>query len=307
MMMQIIVNENNAGSRVDSYLAEYTENLSRAFIQKLILNGDILVDGKKVKSNYRLSNGQVIEYSIPEPVPVEIIPEDLELDIIYEDDDIIIVNKGKDMVVHPAAGHLSGTLVNALMHHCSRNGLSGINGELRPGIVHRIDKDTTGILVVCKNDIAHRLISEQLKIHSIKRSYMAIVYGVFNEKKGRIAAPIGRHPTDRKKMSVNSRNGKEAITNYEVIEEFAGKYSLIRCDLETGRTHQIRVHMASIHHPLVGDTVYGPDKDPFKLQGQALHAFLLGFIHPTTKKYVEFSSPLPDYYINLIDKLRRMT
>ncbi len=301
-----VVCEKDSDKRIDIFLTEKEEGVSRSFIQKLISTGNVTVDNKPVKANFKLSQGQQVSYDIPEPVAVEIKPEDIELDIRYEDDDIIIVNKGKDMVVHPAAGHNSGTLVNALMNHCKDGGLSGINGELRPGIVHRIDKDTTGVLVVCKNDNAHRFICEQMKVHSIKRSYMAIVYGIFKEKKGVINAPIGRHPIDRKKMAINHKNGKDAITEYEVLEEIGNKYSLVRCDLKTGRTHQIRVHMASINHPLLGDTVYGPSKDIFSQQGQVLHAYVLGFIHPATKEYVEFSSELPEYFSNLLNKLRKM-
>jgi len=229
------------------------------------------------------------------------VAQEMPLDIVYEDDDVILINKPKGMVVHPAAGHYTGTLVNGLMHHCKDN-LSGINGVLRPGIVHRIDMDTTGILIACKNDIAHQKISEQLKEHSITRRYRALVYGVIKEDEGVVNAPIGRHPIDRKKMAINLKNGKNAITHYRVLERFR-EYTYIECELETGRTHQIRVHMASLHHPLVGDQVYGPEKNPFHLQGQCLHAMVLGFVHPRTHEYMEFCTDLPQYFSELLKKL----
>ena len=229
----------------------------------------------------------------------------MPLDILYEDEDVILINKPKGMVVHPAAGHYEGTLVNGLMHHC-REQLSGINGVMRPGIVHRIDMDTTGVLIVCKNDLAHNSIAEQLKVHSITRKYYAVVFGSLKDDEGTIRAPIGRHPNDRKKMSINSKNGKDAVTHYKVLERFHG-YTLVECRLETGRTHQIRVHMASIGHPLLGDQVYGPAKQPFRLQGQTLHAGVLGFLHPRTGEYMEFSAPLPKYFEELLEKLRRLT
>ena len=232
-------------------------------------------------------------------------PENIPLDILYEDQDIIMINKPKQMVVHPAPGHYSGTLVNALMYHCG-NELSGINGCMRPGIVHRIDMDTTGSLVICKNDKAHQSLSEQLKVHSIRRIYVAIVHGNIKEDSGTVNAPVGRHPTDRKKMSTHCKNGREAITHYKVLERF-GDYTYIQCELETGRTHQIRVHMASIGHPLLGDEVYGPKKCPFKgLQGQTLHARTLGIIHPSTGEYLEVNAPLPEYFIELLDRLRNI-
>ena len=231
----------------------------------------------------------------------DIIPEDIPLDIVYEDDDIIIVNKPKGMVVHPAPGHATGTLVNALMYHFGKEGLSSINGEFRPGIVHRIDMNTTGILVVCKNDKAHKSLSEQLKVHSITRKYYAIVCNNISEDEGTVNLPIGRHPKDRKKMAINYKNGRDAVTHYKVLERLGNnKYAFIECQLETGRTHQIRVHMASIHHPILGDDVYGPANCPFKLTGQTLHAGVLGFIHPTTGEYVEFKSELPEYFNKLL-------
>lgn len=241
---------------------------------------------------------------LPEPEELNVEPENIPLDILYEDDDLLVVNKPKGMVVHPAAGHSSGTLVNAVLYHC-RGNLSGINGVLRPGIVHRIDMDTTGALVICKSDFAHQSLAEQLSVHSITRKYRAIVHGNLKEDEGTVRGAIGRHPTDRKKMAINERNGKPAVTHYRVLERF-GNYTYIECQLETGRTHQIRVHMASIGHPLLGDAVYGPKKCPVKnLQGQTLHAMVLGFIHPRTGAYMEFEAPLPEYFSNLLLQFRK--
>ena len=276
---------------------------SRSYIQKLMKDGHVYVNGKAVKANYKLAYDDMITVEIPDLVEPDIVPENIPLDILYEDDDILIVNKPKGMVVHPAAGHYSGTLVNALMYHCGES-LSGINGVMRPGIVHRIDMDTTGSLLVCKNDQAHQKLAEQLKVHSIKRVYHAIVCGNLKEDSGTIDAPIGRHPVDRKKMSINYQNGREAVTHYQVLERF-GDYTYISCRLETGRTHQIRVHMASIRHPLLGDNVYGPQKCPFKLQGQTLHAKILGITHPTTGEYMEFDAPLPEYFEDLLGRMRQ--
>ena len=303
-MKEFFTVENQDGERIDRYLSEELADRSRSYIQKLIKENYVTVNQKPVKANYRLSLGDRVEIDLPEAKEPDIKPEDIPLDILYEDKDIIIVNKPKQMVVHPAPGHYSQTLVNALMYHCGSD-LSGINGTMRPGIVHRIDMDTTGSLVACKNDMAHQSLSRQLKEHSIRRIYVAIVHGNIKEEYGTVNAPIGRHPTERKKMSIHSRNGREAITHYQVLERF-GNYTYIQCELETGRTHQIRVHMASLGHPLLGDGVYGPKKCPFPhLQGQTLHARTLGIIHPRTGEYLEVNAPLPAYFIELLDKLRK--
>lgn len=291
------------GERLDKFLAEELSEMSRSHIQKLIKDGHISVNQKPVKANYKLNAGDEIAVSVPEPEIPDILPEDIPLDIIYEDDDILIVNKPKGMVVHPAPGHYRGTLVNAIMYHC-RDNLSGINGVTRPGIVHRIDMDTTGSLLICKNDRAHQSLAEQLKEHSITRKYHAIVHGNLKEDTGTVNAPIGRHPVDRKKMSIHAPNGRHAVTHYRVLERF-GNYTYIECQLETGRTHQIRVHMSSIGHPILGDTVYGPAKPPFKLEGQTLHAKVLGIVHPTTGEYMEFDAPLPEYFVNLLKNLKK--
>ena len=288
--------------RIDRFLGSRLEQVSRSYLQKLVKDGAVLVNGKPVKSSYKVENGDRIRLEIPDAVEPEIEAEPMALDILYEDSDIILINKPKGMVVHPAAGHYSGTLVNGLMAHC-KNELSGINGVMRPGIVHRIDMDTTGVLIVCKNDKAHNAIAEQLKVHSITRKYYAIVHGVLKADTGTVNAPIGRHPVDRKKMSINEKNGKEAVTHYRVLQRFR-RFTFVECQLETGRTHQIRVHMASIGHPLLGDQVYGPAKVPFSgLQGQTLHAGVLGIIHPSTGEYMEFTAPLPAYFEALLKKL----
>lgn len=286
------------GQRIDKFLSETLPEYSRSFIQKVVKDGGVLVDEKCVKSNYKLSAGQILKLNVPELVEPDIVPEDIPLDILYEDDDIIVVNKPKGMVVHPAAGHYTGTLVNALMYHC-RDNLSGINGVTRPGIVHRIDMNTTGVLVACKNDAAHVFLSEQLAVHSITRKYNAIVHNSFKDNSGTVDAPIGRHQIDRKKMAIDYKNGRNAVTHYSVISNY-GKYAHIECQLETGRTHQIRVHMSSIGHPLLGDDVYGSGKSPYRLEGQTLHARVLGFVHPSTGKYMEFEAPLPDYFKEII-------
>lgn len=287
--------------RIDRYLTEMLPEQSRSFFQKLIRDGFVMVNHIIVKVNYRLKTGDVIEIDIPDAVPTEIVPENIPLDILYEDDDLLIVNKPKGMVVHPAVGHSTGTLVNAIMYHCQGN-LSGINGEIRPGIVHRIDKDTTGSLIICKNDEAHRNIAEQIKEHSVTRRYVGVVAGTFSEESGTVEGAIGRHPNDRKRMTINEKNGKPAVTHYRVLQTLKGA-SFMEFELETGRTHQIRVHMVSISHPLLGDTVYGNSKNPYKLQGQALHARTIGFIHPTTGEYIEVSAPIPEYMTELVRKL----
>lgn len=290
------------GERIDKCISNYLESLSRSYIQKIIKDGKAYVNDAVVKANYKVKVDDKVQFEIPDCEEPDIPPQDIPLDILYEDKDILIVNKPKDMVVHPAPGHYEGTLVNAIMFHC-KDELSGINGVLRPGIVHRIDKDTTGSIIICKNDEAHRKIARQLKEHSITRKYRAIVYGRIMEEEGTVNAPIGRHPTDRKKMAINEKNGKPAVTHYKVLERF-DKYTYIECQLETGRTHQIRVHMTSIGHPLLGDEVYGNAKCLFKLEGQTLHAMTIGFIHPTTGEYVEYEAPLPEYFEHLLQILR---
>ena len=290
------------GERIDKCISNYLESLSRSYIQKIIKYGKAYVNDAVVKANYKVKVDDKVQFEIPDCEEPDIPPQDIPLDILYEDKDILIVNKPKDMVVHPAPGHYEGTLVNAIMFHC-KDELSGINGVLRPGIVHRIDKDTTGSIIICKNDEAHRKIAQQLKEHSITRKYRAIVYGRIMEEEGTVNAPIGRHPTDRKKMAINEKNGKPAVTHYKVLERF-DKYTYIECQLETGRTHQIRVHMTSIGHSLLGDEVYGNAKCPFKLEGQTLHAMTIGFIHPTTGEYVEYEAPLPEYFEHLLQILR---
>ena len=289
------------GEHIDKYLSEQLEDMTRSHIQKLIKENMVRVNGMAVKSNFKLSASDQIEVEIPELKEPDILPENIPLDILYEDQDILVVNKPKGMVVHPAPGHYTGTLVNAIMYHCKDN-LSGINGVMRPGIVHRIDMDTTGSLLICKNDRAHQALAEQLKEHSITRKYHAIVHGRLKEDEGTIDKPIGRHPIDRKKMSVHCTNGREAITHYRVLKRFQ-QFTYIECQLETGRTHQIRVHMSSIGHPILGDQIYGPAKCPYKLQGQTLHAKVLGITHPITGEYMEFDAPLPDYFQALLEKM----
>ncbi len=288
--------------RIDKCISNYMENLSRSYIQKIIKDGNVYVNDVVIKANYRAKADDRVRFTIPDSVEPDIPAQDIPLDILYEDADFLIVNKPKNMVVHPAPGHYEGTLVNAVMFHC-KDRLSGINGVMRPGIVHRIDKDTTGSVIVCKNDEAHNAIAALLKTHDITRKYRAIVYGNVKAEQGTVDAPIGRHPSDRKKMAVNEKNGKHAVTHYQVLERF-GQYTYIECQLETGRTHQIRVHMASIGHPLLGDTVYSNRKAPFRLEGQVLHAMTLGFIHPGSGEYVEFEAPLPAYFENLLSVLR---
>lgn len=288
--------------RIDRFLSGYLADLSRSYIQKLLKIGAIRVNGKTVKANYKLNAGDKIQVMIPDPEPMDVLPEDIPLDILYEDDDILIVNKPKGMVVHPSPGHYSHTLVNAILYHCGSR-LSGINGILRPGIVHRIDMDTTGSILICKNDYSHQILAQELKEHSITRRYHAIVHGNLKKDTGTVNAPIGRHPADRKKMSAKAPNGRHAVTYYRVLERF-GSYTYIECELETGRTHQIRVHMASVGHPILGDAVYGPSKCPYRLQGQTLHAKILGIRHPSTGEYMEFDAPLPEYFTDLLKRLR---
>lgn len=299
-----IVSENESGVRLDKYLSCQMPDMTRSFLQKLIKEEQVLVNGQIQKANYKLKSAQEVLISIPPAENISVVPENLPLDILYEDDDILIVNKPKGMVVHPSAGHENGTLVNAVLYHC-KDSLSGINGEIRPGIVHRIDKDTTGSLIICKNDVSHLCVAKQLKEHSITRIYRGIVSGNVREITGRIENNIGRHGTDRKKMAVVPNGGKTAITNYTVLKQWkSAAYMEFR--LETGRTHQIRVHMANIGHPLLGDTVYGNSKNPYKLEGQTLHAMTIGFIHPRSGEYLEVSAPLPDYFQELIKKFDYM-
>lgn len=289
--------------RLDKWLAGAVSGLSRSYIQKCIKEGQALVNGMPGKANYRLRVDDEVSFSIPEAVEPEIAAEDIPLSILYEDGDVLVVDKPKGMVVHPAPGHYSGTLVNAVLYHC-KGQLSGINGVLRPGIVHRIDRDTTGSLIICKNDQAHQTIAAQLKAHSLNRSYRAIVHGVVAQEDGTVDAPIGRDEKDRKRMTVNQKNGRPAITHYRVLERFQ-EHTYIECRLETGRTHQIRVHMTSIGHPLLGDEVYGARKSPFHLEGQTLHAYMLGFLHPTNGEYVEVTAPLPAYFQKLLEILKK--
>lgn len=299
-LIHLDADENWMDERIDKFLSAQLPEQSRSYLQKIIKEGSVLVNGSSVKASYRMDDQDEVTIDLPELKEPEIEAENIPLDILYEDDDLLMVNKPKGMVVHPSAGHTTGTLVNAVMYHCKED-LSGINGVMRPGIVHRIDKDTTGVLVICKNDKAHNFVAEQLKEHSITRKYRAIVNGVIKEDEGMVNAPIGRHPTERKKMAINEKNGKHAVTHYRVLERFAN-HTYIECQLETGRTHQIRVHMASLHHPLLGDTVYGSQKNPYHLEGQTLHAMVLGLIHPSTGSYLEVTAPLPEYFQKLLKR-----
>lgn len=297
-----LITEEYENERLDKALSDLTDDtVSRSYLQKLIKENQIFVNDKPQKASYRLKVEDYVAFTIPDQAEPDILPEDIPLDILYEDNDVIVVNKPKDMVVHPAAGHFEHTLVNGLLFHC-KDSLSGINGVLRPGIVHRIDKDTTGSIIACKNDNAHKKIAEQLKEHTIVRRYHAIVLGNLKEDSGTIHTMIGRHPDDRKKMAVVTAGGKEAITHYRVLERF-GRYTYIECRLETGRTHQIRVHMAHLGHPLLGDEVYGRKDGSFHLQGQTLHAKILGFTHPVSGEYIETDAPLPEYFTKILEKL----
>lgn len=310
--LKLIVEEGKSDCRLDIYLAEKTD-FSRSYIQKLIKGEQVTVNGNLIsKVKVPVSFRDKIVIVVPEKKELEIVPEKMDLDILYEDSDVLVVNKPKDMVVHPSAGHTHHTLVNGLLYHCKGN-LSGINGVLRPGIVHRIDKDTTGALIICKNDKAHQSLAEQLQVHSITRKYNAIVYNNFTEDTGTISASIGRHPIDRKKMAVVPEGkGKKAITHYRVLDHLNHEFNHIECQLETGRTHQIRVHMSHIHHPLLGDEIYGPKSISKKnanlydkyLKGQALHARILGFQHPTSNQYVEVEAPMPQYFVALLNRLK---
>lgn len=299
--IEFIVEHENSGTRIDSFLSDKVEDKSRSYFQGLIEEGNVLVNGNVKKSNYKLKENDKIEVMFPEATELEVIAQDIPLDIIYEDSDVIVINKPQDMVVHPAPGNYEGTLVNGLLFHCKD--LSGINGIIRPGIVHRIDKDTSGVLVIAKNDNSHNKLSEQLKDHSMTRTYYALVEGKIKNDSGVVDMPLGRNPKDRLKMAI-VKDGKRAVTHYEVLERYES-CTLVKCNLETGRTHQIRVHMAYIGHPLVGDKVYGYKKQRFKLQGQMLHAKKLGFIHPKSNEYVEFESELPKYFKDVLKKLEK--
>lgn len=294
----------DGGIRLDKLLAAHLDGISRSAIQNLIADGRVTAGGRPLAKSAKLSAGQIVTVSMPEPVELDVLPEDIPLDIVYEDVDMLVVNKPKGMVVHPAPGNYTGTLVNALLCHCGES-LSGINGVLRPGIVHRIDKDTSGLLLVAKNDMAHRSLAEQIQSHSLTREYRAIVYGNLKNDIGTVNAPIGRHPSERKKMAVhlNSPGAREAVTHYFVEERLQG-FTYLRLRLETGRTHQIRVHMAYTGHPVAGDPVYGPKKIITQLNGQCLHAGLIGFIHPRSGEYMEFSESLPEYFSAFLQKLR---
>ena len=291
------------GERTDAFLARTVDGLTRSAAQRLLEDGAVTLRGKPLKKNYKTTPGDVLEVVLPDPEPVDVLPQNIPLDVVYEDQDVIVVNKPVGMVVHPAPGHPDGTLVNALLYHCG-NTLSGINGELRPGIVHRIDRDSSGLIIAAKNDKAHLALAEQLQDHSLARVYEAIAVGGFREDCGTVDAPIGRHPVDRKRMAIDPKNGRRAVTHWTVLERFSGGYTHIQCQLETGRTHQIRVHMASTGHPLLGDVVYGNKKPYPGLAGQCLHARKLRFLHPSTGELVEVECPLPDWFQTILQKLR---
>ena len=301
----MVLTADRSGERADAALARLAPDLTRSAAQRLLEEGRVLREGRPLRKNDKLQAGDVLALDLPEPQPVALEPEDIPLDIVYEDKDLLVINKPKGLVVHPAAGHWSGTLVNALLYHC-RDSLSGINGELRPGIVHRIDKDTSGLLIVAKNDFAHQALAAQLQDHTLARTYVCLVVGGVREDSGVIDAPIGRHPTDRKKMAVTEKNSRHAVTHWRVLERFPG-YTLLECKLETGRTHQIRVHMAYRNHPIVGDTVYGRPKPELGQDSQCLHARALTFRHPRTGETMTLTCPLPDYFTRLLEALRRRT
>ena len=304
-MSDKIITAETGGIRIDKFLADSVPDISRSSIVNLIDTGNILVNEKQINKKYKLSVGDIIKIEIPEPVPDEAKAENIALDLIYEDDDLLVVNKPKGMVVHPAPGNYEGTLVNALLFHC-KDSLSGINGVMRPGIVHRIDKDTSGLLIVAKNDLSHTILAGQIKEHSFTREYEAVVFGNLKEENGTVDAPIGRNPIDRKKMCITTKNSKNAVTHYSVICRYKG-YTHIKCILETGRTHQIRVHMASLGHPVAGDLVYGVKNEKTDFTGQCLHARKIGFIHPRTGEYMEFTSDLPDYFKKFLRKLENIS
>ena len=300
--MEIYVNTENVGKRIDTFISGNISEMTRSAVQGIIEKNKVLVNGRPVNKNYKLKSGDNITVEIPEPQVMDAIPENIPLEIVYEDNDLLVVNKPKGMVVHPAHANYNGTLVNALLYHCGES-LSGINGVIRPGIVHRIDKNTSGLLIVAKNDRSHIRLAEQIKEHSFTREYEAIASGYFRETSGTIEAPIGRHKTDRKKMCVTTENSRHAVTHYTVIRQYAG-YAHVKLRLETGRTHQIRVHLSYIGHAVLGDDVYGK---PYKnIDGQCLHARKIGFVHPTTEEYMEFTSELPDYFRKILDKLEKM-
>ena len=301
-MTKLTRTADQAGERADAFLARTVEDLTRSAAQRLLEDGAVTLSGKALKKNYKTTPGDVLEVVLPDPEPVDVVPQNIPLDVVFEDSDVIVINKPVGMVVHPAPGHPDGTLVNALLYHCGDT-LSGINGELRPGIVHRIDRDTSGLIIAAKNDKAHLVLAEQLQDHSLARVYEAIAVGGFREDSGTVDAPIGRHPVDRKRMSIDPKNGRRAVTHWTVLERFSG-YTHIQCQLETGRTHQIRVHMASTGYPLLGDVVYGNKKPYPGLAGQCLHARKLKFIHPSTGKLVEVECPLPDWFVTILKKLR---
>lgn len=297
-----IAEKEHTGTRLDRFLSQMEQELTRSALQKLIEDGMVTVDEKSPSKNYKLREGDRVTVTIPDPVLPEAVPEDIPLDIVYEDGDLLVVNKPRGMVVHPASGNYSGTLVNALLYHCG-DSLSGINGVMRPGIVHRIDKDTSGLLIVAKNDFSHRLLAEQIKEHSFTRKYQAVVVGNIKDDEGTVNAPIGRHPTERKKMAVTLKNSRDAVTHYRVIKRYSG-YTHVELTLETGRTHQIRVHMASLGHPVAGDPVYGGKNYLKSLNGQCLHAYFISFVHPRTGKVLTLTAPLPDYFTGFLSTLR---
>ena len=302
-MAALTLTADRAGERADSLLCRLVPGLTRSGAQRLLERGAVTLDGRSVRKNDRPAPGQVLEVLLPDPQPIAVLPQNIPLDVIYEDGDVIVVNKPVGLVVHPAPGHPDGTLVNALLYHC-KNSLSGINGELRPGIVHRIDRDTSGLIIAAKNDRAHLALAAQLQDHSLARTYEAVALGGLPEESGTVNAPIGRHPVDRKKMAVDRRNGREAVTHWSVLARYPG-YTHVECRLETGRTHQIRVHLASIGHPLLGDTVYGAKKPVPGLAGQCLHARRLRFVHPASGETVELECSLPDWFQEILRKIDR--